>query len=312
MDFRGAEKLVGTYGQAIINIVNPMTGRIHSSFKQLGAETGRMSSTKPNLQNIPKTEDFRGCFRPLDPENFDFLIADYSNIELRILAEISGDVAMTNAFNNGIDLHSYTASGVFPQLSGVAMADIKKFHDEFRQIAKIMNFSIVYGVGAKRLGQTSGKTKEEAQAMLDNFSKTYPQMWAWLKKMEREGIQNGYVRTFSDRLVMLTLDKFAKAGEFSTINSMAERNAKNAPIQGGCADLVKIAAAGLRNELIAGGYTAKLVNIVHDEFVLESPKNESKEVAKIVEKHMDLAVDRFFSTVECKSKCSIGESWASK
>ncbi len=280
---RGLSKLKSTYVDALPRLVNPKTGRIHSSFNQALAATGRLSSQNPNLQNIPirtpQGAKVREAFIPRD-ENYVLLAADYSQIELRIIAEISGDEAMLEAFKAGQDIHSATAARVFD----VPYEEVTR---EQRYRAKTVNFSIVYGAGATNLSQQLEIKRKEAKELIDNYFQQYQGLKKYMEETVEFARKNGYVTTLKGRKRYMR-DINSKS---SLERSNAERVAINTPIQGTAADLIKLAMIDIHKVLKEGGYKTKMILQVHDELVFDAHKDELEVLQPIIEEKMKNAME---------------------
>lgn len=282
LDYRSLTKLKSTYVDALPRMVNPKTGRVHSSFNQALASTGRLSSNNPNLQNIPiKTEKgrkVRKAFIPRD-ENHILIAADYSQIELRLIAELSGDEAMVEAFQQGADIHRATASNVYK----VQMEEVT---DDQRRNAKTVNFSIVYGAGSTNLSKNLGITRKEAKELIGSYYAEYSGLKVYMDKTVEFARQNGYVTTLMGRRRYLR--------DIDSRNSMAragsERTAINSPIQGTAADLIKIAMINIRAVFKEKGFKTRMILQVHDELIFDVPKEEVKMVKPIIEDLMKNAM----------------------
>nr|ACL37082.1 DNA polymerase I [uncultured bacterium] len=278
LDYRELVKLKNTYVDTLPELVNEKTKRIHTSFNQVVAVTGRLSSDNPNLQNIPiRTErgrQIRKAFIPRDSDHV-LLSADYSQIELRIVASISGDKNMCEAFQLGKDIHTATAAKVF----GVAEADVTK---EMRYKSKSVNFGIIYGQGAFGLSENLNISRTEAKELIDNYFKEYGAIKSYMDRTINFARENGYVKTLLGRKRWLRDITSANA----TVRSYAERNAINAPIQGSAADMIKVAMINIYNELEKQNFKTKMLLQVHDELVFDVYKPELEKVKPIIEKLM--------------------------
>jgi DNA polymerase-1 len=265
IEHRTLAKLKSTYADALPTLVNPITGRIHTSFNQLVAATGRLSSSQPNLQNIPvRTELGRRIRAAFVPEpGWQFVAADYSQIELRILAHVSGEESLIEAFRRGEDIHARTASEVF----GVALDAVTS---EQRDIAKTTNFSVIYGVTAFGLSRGLDITPKQAQEFLDRFFARHPKVKAYLARTVAEGRERGFVTTLLGRRRYLPE---LRSGN-PNLRGFGERMATNAPIQGTAADLVKIAMVRMAQQLRGQGLTSRMLLQVHDELLFEAPAAE--------------------------------------
>jgi len=262
-------------------LINPKTGRVHTSFNQTGAATGRLSSSDPNLQNIPvRTELGRLIREAFVPEENHLLIsADYSQIELRVLAHLSGDQVLIDAFRQNQDIHARTAEEVFGELA-------EKNPPEYRRRAKAINFGIIYGLSAFGLARQLGIAREDAQAFIDGYFQRYQGVRTWLDKTLDEARKTGRVRTLFGRIrpIPEILSKDYNARNF------AERTALNSPIQGTAADIIKIAMIRVHNAFKREGLLARIILQVHDELVVEAPQSEAGPVRDLVRREMEQAV----------------------
>ena len=282
LDYRELVKLKSTYVDTLPEMVNKKTNRIHTSFNQVVAVTGRLSSDNPNLQNIPiRTErgrQIRKAFIPRDNDHI-LLSADYSQIELRIVASISGDKNMCEAFQHGKDIHTATAAKVF----GVSEEEVTK---EMRYKAKSVNFGIIYGQGAFGLAENLKIARTEAKQLIDNYFKEYAAIKNYMDGEINFARENGYVKTLLGRKRWLRDINSNNA----TVRSFAERNAINAPIQGSAADMIKVAMINIYNELEKQNFKTKMLLQVHDELVFDVYKPELETVKPIIEYHMKNAL----------------------
>lgn len=282
LDFRSLQKLKSTYVDALPTMINPKTGRIHTSYNQAVAATGRLSSNNPNLQNIPirteKGREVRKAFIPRD-ENHLLVSADYSQIELRIIAEISEDPAMMEAFNQNLDIHAATAARVY----GVPLAEVNSI---MRRNAKSVNFGIIYGQSAFGLSQNLGIPRKEAAEIIHQYFEQYPLIKKYMDNTIQFAREHGYVETLMKRRRYLR-DIMSSN---QTVRGFAERNAINAPIQGSAADLIKLAMIGIFKEFNKQGLKSKMTMQVHDELVFDVPKNELELVKPIIQEHMKHAI----------------------
>lgn len=280
---RQLSKLLNTYVNALPGMVNPRTGRLHTSFNQTGAETGRISSSNPNLQNIPvRTELGREIRRAFVAEaGWLLLSADYSQVELRILAHISGDEYLLAAFERGEDIHASAAAKVY----GIPLSQVTK---EQRAVAKMMNFATSYGVTAYGLAQRTGLSRSEAEQFMQRYFATYPGVKRYIEETKRLAHEQGYVETLlGRRRYFPVLRTQATGAQANAIRQAAERAAINHPIQGTAADIIKIAMIRLYRALNTGGYRARIILQVHDELVLEVPEDELIPVARLVKETME-------------------------
>jgi DNA polymerase-1 len=282
LDFRQIQKLKSTYVDALPQMINKKTGRIHTSYNQAVAATGRLSSNNPNLQNIPvRTErgkEVRKAFIPRD-ENHVLLSADYSQIELRIIAEISEDENMMEAFVQGHDIHTATAAKVY----GVSLEEVTSTQ---RRNAKAVNFGIIYGQSAFGLSQNLGIPRKEAAEIIENYFNTYPGIKKYMSDTMNFARENGYVQTIMGRRRYLRDINSAN----QTVRGFAERNAINAPIQGSAADMIKIAMIRIHQDIIDQKLNSKMTMQVHDELVFDVLKSETEQMRKIIQDRMQNAI----------------------
>src|SRR5690349_5832130 len=292
--YRTMQKALTSYGQNMIEFINPKTGRLHADFRQIGAPTGRFACTNPNIQQVPHAVEYRRCFMG-HPEGRRLIIADYSQIELRILAEFSGDRGFIDAFNSGADLHRVTASQVFN-------ASLDQVTKEQRDFAKRLNFGVVYGIGAQRFAMMTGLSVSDAENVLRRYFGTYRQLDTYLREAANRAVSDRHARTASGRLVRFRYDE----NDRQQI-SMTQRNGKNTPIQGTSADILKRALKLLKDELSATN--AKIVNIIHDEIVVEADADETQDVAGKVERLMCAAGEEYLKTVPVKVETEVADEW---
>jgi DNA polymerase-1 len=298
MEYRELTKLKSTYIDALPKLVNPETGRVHTSYNQTVAATGRLSSSDPNLQNIPiRTEIGRQIRQAFIPGDADHVIvdADYSQIELRIMAHLSGDPVLLEAFKNDEDIHAKTAALVF----GVAPEEI---NHEYRRRAKEINFGIMYGMGEYGLASRLEISREEAREFITNYFIQYPKVNDFIIKTIAEAREKGYVTTLLNRRRYLPDILSNNRGR----REFAERTAINTPIQGTAADLIKVAMINIWRELKARKLETKMIMQVHDELVFEAPKSEVNEVKVLVKKEMEGAIKL---DVPIKVDVGAGPTW---
>ncbi len=297
LDYRQISKLRGTYADGLVKLAD-FGGKIHTNFKQTGTATGRLSSAEPNLQNIPiKTEFGRQFRRYFIPKSEDYVLidADYSQIELRLLADISGDEHMLSAFVSGEDIHTSTASKVF----GVAPEDVTI---ELRKRAKAVNFGIVYGIGDFSLSEDLKITRKQAREYIDSYLATYSAVDSYLKNVVKSAYELGYVTTaFGRRRYIKEL-----SGTNKTLKKFGERVAMNSPIQGTAADIIKIAMINTYNKLKESGIDARLILQVHDELLVEAHKNDADTALEILRNEMENAVKL---SVPLDVEVGVGENW---
>ncbi len=294
LEYRGAAKASSSFGENILEFIEPATGRIHADFRQIGAPTGRFACSKPNLQQIPHEEEYRRCFRA--PDGRKLVIADYSQIELRILADISQDENFISAFESGRDFHSATAAQVF----GVKEEDVTA---DQRSFAKRLNFGVVYGLGASRFAMMTGISQTEAENTLRRYFATYPKMEEWLRTQSKNVLTERSARTVSGRLARMSFE----INDRSSIGA-AQRYAKNMPIQGTSADILKRALTLLHESLRET--SGKLVNIVHDEIVVECDAAESESVVEKLQGAMQKAGSEFIRRVPIKVDIHAADEWS--
>ncbi|MEL7267994.1 MAG: DNA polymerase I [Bacteroidota bacterium] len=298
LDFRGLSKLKSTYVDALPNEVQKHSGRVHTDYMQTVAATGRLSSNNPNLQNIPiRTErgrQVRKAFIPRDKDHV-LLAADYSQIELRIIAALSEEDTMISAFKNGEDIHASTASRVF----NVPIEEVTR---EQRSNAKTVNFGIIYGVSAFGLSNQTDLSRSEAKELIDTYYKTYPKLRNYMSEQVDFARDNGYVQTVLGRRRYL---KDINAGN-QVVRGAAERNAVNAPIQGSAADIIKIAMINIHKKLSERDYKTKMLLQVHDELVFDCYKPELEEMKTLIQSEMENA---YQMAVPLDVEVGIGENW---
>ncbi len=297
-EYRQYKKLQSTYVDALPNEVNPKTNRIHTEYMQAVAATGRLSSNNPNLQNIPiRTErgrQVRKAFIPRD-ENYVLLAADYSQIELRIIAALSEEETMMNAFKNGEDIHASTAAKVF----NVPLDEVTR---EQRSNAKTVNFGIIYGVSAFGLSNQTDLSRSEAKELIDTYYETYPKLKAYMAAQVDFARDNGYVETVLNRRRYLKDINSRNA----VVRNAAERNAVNAPIQGSAADIIKLAMINIYKRFEKENFKSKMLLQVHDELVFDAHKDELEIIKPIIKFEMENA---FKMSVPLDVEIGIGDNW---
>jgi DNA polymerase-1 len=300
LNFRELTKLRSTYVDALPQLINKRTGRVHTSYAQSIAVTGRLSSNNPNLQNIPvRTERGREIRKAFVPRNSDHVIisADYSQIELRIVAAISGDPAMSDAFRQEKDIHTATAAKVF----NVAEEEVTK---EMRYKAKSVNFGIIYGQGAFGLAENLNIARGEAKEIIENYKKQFSHIQKYMDDMINFCRDNGYVQTLMGRKRWL---KDIHSSNF-TVRSYAERNAINSPIQGTAADMIKLAMIKIFNEFEKRNFKSKMIMQVHDELVFDAHKSEVETIKPIIIESMKTAL-LLPNDVPVEAEIGVGENW---
>jgi DNA polymerase-1 len=303
LQWRELSKLKSTYVDALPALVNPETGRVHTSFNQTGTVTGRLSSSDPNLQNIPvRTEEGRRVRQAfIAPAGHGLLSVDYSQVELRILAHYSKDPALLQAFHDGVDIHRATAAAVY----GIPLEQVTY---EQRRFAKAVNFGLMYGMGAYRLARDSNLTLAEAEDFIAAYFARFPGVRAYLDEARARAARLGYVETLlGRRRYFPELDEKLGRKVGVQARQRAEREAVNMPIQGTAADIIKIAMINLARALRQDGYRARMILQVHDELVLEVPDDELPHVVPLVVEVMESA---FTLDVPLVAEASVGSNWA--
>ncbi len=298
LEYRGLAKLKSTYVDALPEQVLQSTGRIHTEYLQTVAATGRLSSINPNLQNIPiRTERGRQVRKAFVPRNKDYILlaADYSQIELRVIAALSEEETMIEAFKNGEDIHASTASRVF----NVPLSEVNR---EQRSNAKTVNFGIIYGVSAFGLSNQTDLSRTEAKALIDTYYATYPKLRAYIADQIDFARDNGYVKTISDRRRYLKDINSRNA----VVRGAAERNAVNAPIQGSAADIIKIAMINIYKNLNKGDFKSNMLLQVHDELVFDVYKPELESIKSLIKTEMENA---YTMVVPLDVELDIGKNW---
>jgi DNA polymerase-1 len=300
LNFRELSKLKSTYVDALPAIVNPKTGRIHTSYAQAVAVTGRLSSTNPNLQNIPirseRGREVRKAFIPRDPARI-LVSADYSQIELRVVAAISGDPNMCDAFKQGKDIHTATAAKVY----GIAEADVTK---EQRYKAKSVNFGIIYGQGAFGLAENLGISRTEAKEIIDNYKKEFPNIQLYMDQQINKAKEQGFVETLMGRKRWL---RDINSSNF-TVRGFAERNAINSPIQGSAADMIKLAMIKIHHAMKQQHWESKMILQVHDELVFDAVESELPALKELILSCMTTAME-LPNGVPVEAEIGQGKNW---
>jgi DNA polymerase I len=298
LEYREIQKLRGTYVDALPLELSRRTGRIHTSYHQTGAVTGRLSSSEPNLQNIPiRTEagrQIRRAFVPRSPDEL-LVVADYSQVELRVLAHFCEDEALARAFNANQDIHAFVAA----EVNGVALADVTK---DMRSRAKAVNFGIIYGQTAFGLAQATGMGRGEAQAFIDAYFARYPRIREFIDRCIAEAKRDGYVRTILGRRRPIE----NLASQNNAVRAQAERFAVNTVIQGSAADLMKTAMIHLHRRIAGERLPLRMLLQVHDELVCEAPRAAAPAMAEIVR---DVMRGAMTLRVPLKVDVACGENW---
>ena len=297
LDYRGLKKLLGTYVDALPKLINPQTGRIHTSFNQAVTATGRLSSSDPNLQNIPvRGEDgkeIRKCFVP--EENCQFFSADYSQIELRVMAHLSGDENMIRVFREGKDLHAATAATIYKK-------NIDDVTRDERTKSKRANFGIIYGITVFGLAERLDISRDEAKMLIDGFFQTFPRVHDYMEQAKQTARERGYAETLFHRRRYLPDINSRNA----TVRNFAERNAINAPIQGSAADIIKVAMIRIHERFKAEKIRSKMILQVHDELNFSVVPEEKSRVEAIVLEEMQNA---YRLNVPLVADCGWGDNW---
>ncbi len=297
LSYRQFSKLKSTYADGLVKVISEKDGRIHSTFKQTLTMTGRLSSTEPNLQNIPVRTELGKIFRKffVAEDRCVLIDADYSQIELRVLAHVSGDPTLISAFRDGADVHATTASQVF----GVPLDSVT---EELRKRAKAVNFGIIYGISAFSLAEDIGVSRKEAQEYIDAYFRKYPQIRDYLDETVKKAKEAGYVSTlFGRRRYVPELNAKNK-----NLVAFGERVAMNTPIQGTAADIIKKAMVDTDAALKAAGMKARLILQIHDELIVEAPEDEAERAAAILKEKMENTVKLLVPLV---ADAHIGKSW---
>ena len=298
LEYRGVKKLLSTYVDSLPSLVNPITGHIHTSYNQAVTATGRLSSANPNLQNIPVRDDLgrpiRSAFVPSD-DRHELLSADYSQVELRLMAHLSGDENLCEAFREGKDIHAATAARIFKK-------PIEEVTSEERRRAKTANFGIIYGISAFGLSQRLRIPRSEAKQLIEGYFDSYPKVKEYMDNVVNNAREKGYVETlFGRRRYLADIDS-----RNANARSLAERNAINAPIQGTAADIMKIAMVGVARRFKAEGVRSRITMQVHDEIVVDLLRSEREKVEQIVREEMEGAAKL---SIPLTAECGVGENW---
>lgn len=295
LDYRAAIKANSSFGEGYREFINSVTGRIHADFKQIGANTGRLAPSDPNLNQIPKDNDHRNCFRA--EEGNSLIIGDYSQEELRLLAQFSHDSAFRALFKTGHDFHKSTAAQIFK-------VPIEKVDKEMRDLAKTMNFLLNYGGGAAKFGMSAGISENEARAIIQQYFNTFKGVKRWMNYQKVRVLETHSARTASGRLMNFDFDE---ADGIS--RSKAQRNAVNGPIQGTGADILKRALRVFYDNSKSHHSKIKLVNIVHDEMNIECPDDMVPEVREVLKDSMVKAGSEYIQDLECKVDFHVTKRW---
>ncbi len=299
LEYRSHEKLLSAFGENLLSKINKKTGRIHPDYQQIGADTGRFACSNPNLQQIPTDSAFRSCFVPT--EGYKFIVADYSQIELRIMAECSEDPAFMKAYKEDKDLHTLTAS----QMYNIPFERVDK---KMRFNAKSINFGLMYGRGANSLATQLEISPDEAKTLLNKYFKTYSKVKSWLDKVGRDAIRQGYSMTLGGRKRWYNPPDPSDPSYERQVSHF-ERQGKNTPIQGTSADMVKYALVYIYDKIKEKGYDAFPVHTIHDEVVVEVRENQAEEVRDLIEKEMLRAAKVLLKKVPVKVDAKVSDVW---
>jgi DNA polymerase-1 len=298
LNYRSLAKLKTTYIDALPELINPKTGRVHTSFNQTVTATGRLSSSEPNLQNIPIRGEWGRRVREtfIAEENNLLLSADYSQVELRLLAHLSGDEGLIDAFRSDLDVHARTASEIFN-------IPIEKVTVETRRIAKTVNFGVIYGISPFGLSETLNISREEAKRYIEQYFQRHPGVKAYIEKSLAEAGSEGYVATLFGRRRAVPEIKSKNV----TVRQQGERLAINSPIQGTAADIIKIAMINISGAFREQGLRARMILQVHDELLFEFPEAELENVRDVVRQGMEGVISL---SVPLRVDINYGRNWA--
>lgn len=305
-DYRKYEKLISAFGQSLLDKVNPVTGRLHPDYNQMGTATGRFSCKDPNLQQIPRNSEeapFRKLFNPAP--GYKLVTADYSSFEMRILADLSGDANMIKALKEDLDIHSYTASLMF---NLPYTEDFKKQHPDLRQIAKPIGFGLMYGMSAAGLASQIGVSKEKGEEYMELYFKSYPSVRDFLNKLADDAVKKGWSTTPLGRKRWYKRPSPSDPDYRRQMGGI-QRQAKNHPIQGTNADAIKFAFVFLQERLEKEGIDGGITHTVHDEIVSEIREDQAEDWAKIQSEEMVRAAELFITKVPVKSDPYVGDEW---
>ena len=302
IEHRELSKLYGTYVDALPQLINPKTGRIHTNFNQVGAVTGRLSSSNPNLQNIPiKTEMGRRVRKAfVARKGWQLISADYSQVELRILAHMADDPTLKEAFARDEDIHAATAGAIYN-------IDLKDVTSMQRNFAKRINFGIAYGMGAFALAANTGMTVGEAQDFINKYFERFPKVRQWLDMTKRIAAEQGFVETMLGRRRYFPELRKGGGSSMDQVKRRAEREAINHPVQGSAADIMKLAMIDVHRALKASGFQTRMTLQVHDELVFEAPQTELDTVMPLIEATMEKAFPQM--SVRLKADVKHGKNW---
>jgi DNA polymerase-1 len=294
LEYRELQKKLGTYLETYAGFIHPKTGRIHANFLQCRVPTGRLACTSPNIQQVPHEDEFRRCF--VAEEGNVLVIADYSQIELRILAEVSDDPAFVQAFQRGDDLHRVTAATMY----GVPMGEVTR---DQRSAAKRINFGLMYGRGARSLSAQLGTDEERGRKLIEEYFANYPKVQRFLQRTANRAVRDRILRTLAGRVRKFKETSGLGSAELGALR----REAMNFPIQGASADIAKLALGYVREEL--EGFDARLINCIHDEFVVECDEGISAEVSERAKKAMLRAGEEILNKVPVEVEVAVSREW---
>ena len=305
-EYRGYEKLVSAFGDNLISKINSKTGRIHPEFNQLGAATGRFSCNNPNFQQIPRQSEnapFRSCFNPRP--GYKLVTADYSTFEMRIMADLSGDKNLIDAFKRGVDVHSHTASLMF----GLELTDnFKNDHPDERFAAKSINFGLMYGRGPSSLAKQIGVSPEVGKDYMNKYFRSYPGVKGYLEKVAKEAVKQGWSTTPAGRKRWY-IKPDPSDPDYTRKIGHIERQAKNHPIQGTNADAIKYALVFLSDKIKEKNVDASIILTVHDEIVCEVREDQAEDWAKTQSEEMVRAGELFIKKVPVESQPFVADVW---
>ncbi len=296
LEYRGLSKNLSSYGEGMLDYINPATGRIHADFRQIGTPTGRITTSSPSLQQIPHTTQYRSCFRA--PAGRKLVVSDFSQIEMRILADFARDEGLLNAFDSGADLHRMTASQMF----GIPLDQVSPRQ---RESAKGLNYGLVYGMGAEGLASRIESSVKEAEILIERYFTAYSGVERWLNDAAASAVNERRARTASGRLWIFHLDPRDR----SQLGAL-KRVGKNAPIQGSASDIFKRAMTLLDQALIS--LDAQIVNSIHDEIVVECDERIAEEVKQIVVRKMVEGAKEYLPRVPVEVEAVISDAWLKK
>lgn len=305
-DYRGYEKLLSAFGLSLLAKINPVTGRLHPDFIQLGTATGRFSCANPNLQQIPRNSaeaPFRQCFVPA--AGYKLVTTDYSSMEMRVLADLSGDAKFIQALKDDLDVHSYTASLMFNKPYS---QDFKKLYPDLRQAAKVIGFGLMYGMGPQSLARQIGVTPEQGKEYLEKYFASYPSVRKFLEGVAAQAVKRGWSMTPAGRKRWYTIPETSDPDYKKKIGQI-QREAKNHPIQGTNADVTKYALVFLHERLKKEGVDGFITHTVHDEVVCEVRSDQAEDWAVIQKREMERAGELILHKVPIRADPFVGDVW---